>query len=160
MDKNLEAILFEWNFIRSCSISFINDLSDADLDRILPRKGLNTFRKHFQEMIEVQNDYLVAISNSKMAYNGTPDSQFDGNFTKEQLLDNMKSLDSKLEEVLESINENAYVEWFGKKLPLSFHLSAMISHESMHIGQIIAFCYALDIQIPNYIIENWALSGK
>lgn len=160
MDKNLKAILGEWRFIRSCSISFINDLSDSELDGILPRKGLDTFRKHFQEMIEVQNDYMVAINNSKMAFNGTPDNQIDGKATKEQLLEGMKSLDSKLEEILESIDENAYVDWYGEKQPLSFHLSSIICHEAIHVGQMIAFCYALDIKVPDYVTKNWALSGK
>ncbi|MTI96585.1 MAG: hypothetical protein FH749_14110 [Firmicutes bacterium] len=62
MDKVLAALLQEWEFTKSCTKSFINELSDEDLNRKLPRKGLDTFRKHFQEMIAVQKDYVAAIS--------------------------------------------------------------------------------------------------
>jgi len=30
----------------------------------------------------------------------------------------------------------------------------------MHVGQAIAFCYALDMPIPEAVEKNWALSGK
>jgi len=35
----------------------------------------------------------------------------------------------------------------------------MISHESMHVGQIVAFCYSTNIEIPKEIINNMALSN-
>jgi len=35
----------------------------------------------------------------------------------------------------------------------------MIGHENMHVGQIIAFCYATGIEIPESISEPMALEG-
>lgn len=37
--------------------------------------------------------------------------------------------------------------------------SAMIGHEQMHIGQIVAFCYAIGVQIPEKIVNKMALDG-
>lgn len=33
----------------------------------------------------------------------------------------------------------------------------MIGHEQMHIGQIVAFCYAVGIRIPDSIIQTMSL---
>jgi uncharacterized damage-inducible protein DinB len=160
MEKNISGVLKEWEFIRSCSICFIKELSDDDLNRKLPRKGLDTIRKHFQEMIEVQRDYVKAIGTSNMDFNTMADSDMEGKASKEELLEDIKIVDKALITVLEKSHENSQVSWFGHKQVLTFHIGALIAHESMHIGQIIAFCYALDIDIPKYIINNWALSGK
>ncbi|RKD33423.1 hypothetical protein [Thermohalobacter berrensis] len=72
----------------------------------------------------------------------------------------MKLVDNSLKSALDNINKNKQIGWFGEKQLLPYHLSAMIAHETMHIGQIIAFCYTLDIDIPDYVKESWALSGK
>ncbi|MCL2637804.1 MAG: hypothetical protein FWD48_05470, partial [Oscillospiraceae bacterium] len=49
--------------------------------------------------------------------------------------------------------------WFGDEWNIHQHISAMIGHEQMHIGQIIAFCYATGIDIPDNITNTMALSG-
>ncbi|MDF2519388.1 MAG: hypothetical protein K0R84_16 [Clostridia bacterium] len=160
MGKSIEALKKEWEFIRSCSTSFINELSDGDLDRKLPREGLDTLRKHFEEMFEVQNDYVDAINSSVMEFNSPADTDIEGKLTKQELLDNMQKVDEKLFAVLEKANENGQVVWFGEKEHLAYHIAAMIAHEALHIGQIIAYCYALNIDIPEFIVESWALSGR
>lgn len=160
MEKGLQGLQKEWEFIRNCSKTFIKELSDTDLDRKLPRKGLDTIRKHFQEMIEVQIDHVDAIGTNVMEYNSCPDTHIDGNLSKEKMLNRMDMVDKDLSKALEAAHEGLEVEWFGQKQLLPYHLSAMICHESMHIGQIIAFCYVLDIEIPKFVRESWALSGK
>lgn len=42
---------------------------------------------------------------------------------------------------------------------IHLHISAMIGHEQMHIGQIIGFCYATKMQIPTHIVNTMALDG-
>ena len=48
---------------------------------------------------------------------------------------------------------------FGNKHNIHQHICAMISHEMMHIGQVVAFCYAVGITIPDDIVETMALDG-
>lgn len=160
MEKWAEALLSEWEFTRSCTKAFINGLGDEEMDRKLPRKGLDTFRKHFEEMIEVQEAYVAAIGSGVMEFSDKPDSELDGLSSKEELLAGMAAADEHLRSALENAGKDSYVQWFGEERLLPYHIAVIISHESMHIGQIIAFCYALDIEIPGYVVENWALSGK
>jgi hypothetical protein len=60
----------------------------------------------------------------------------------------MADANARFAEVLETASDDAQVEWFGEKRLLSYHLGVIISHEMLHLGQIIAFCYAMDIEIP------------
>ncbi|KAB3529175.1 DinB family protein [Alkaliphilus serpentinus] len=160
MMKNYESLYKEWQFIRSCSISFINELRDEDLDKELPRKGLNTFRKHFEEMINIEKDFIKAIETKVMRFSDISDSDIKGKMSKKVLISTMEMVDATLSSALEALEGEEYIEWGGEKQSLSFYLAFLISHESMHVGQIIAFCYALDIDIPQYVVKNWALSGK
>lgn len=160
MDKQLEALLGEWGFSRDCSKTFLKELDDVDLDCQLPRKGLDTIRKHLREMLEIQRDYTAAIETSVMRFNDIPDSEIDASQSSEELLAEMHKADAALTAALECSSHNTEVDWFGRKKMLPSHLAALIAHEAMHVGQIIAFCYALDIKIPQPVRKHWALSGK
>jgi hypothetical protein len=160
MERCFAALLKEWEFIRGCSRSFVTQMSDADLDRKLPRPGLDTLRKHFEEMIDVQNAYTAAIGTGVMKFSGVPNSEYGGDLPTEELLERMASADRRLAAALETVTPDDQVEWFGEKLDLLGHLATLISHEAMHVGQAIAFCYALDMPIPEAVEKNWALSGK
>lgn len=75
-------------------------------------------------------------------------------------MDQMEQEDHRLKERLKKVNEESTINWFGTEKPLSFHISALIAHESLHIGQIIAFAYVLDLPIPEFVTKNWGLSGR
>ena len=133
MDKSIGALAKEWVFIRSCSKAFIQELSDEQLDAKLPRKGLDTFRKHFQEMIQVQRDYTGALASGAMDFNGVPAAEFDGRGSKEELLEAMAALDGEMIEILSGSSPDQEIQWFGESQLLPFHLSALICHEAQHI---------------------------
>ncbi|PRX29307.1 hypothetical protein BX659_11051 [Orenia metallireducens] len=58
-----------------------------------------------------------------------------------------------------SMGRDEKIEWFGEEKTIYAHLAAMISHEATHVGQIVAFCYAENIQIPQEIVNRMALSN-
>lgn len=160
MECEINGLIEQWESIRCNSLSFINELSDEMLDKSLPRKGLDTIRKHFVEMCEVEKDYVNAIKSGVMDFNGPSDSDIPGDTSKDELINNMKKEDEKLVSYLSNNSYNKNIIWFGEKKSISYHISALIAHESLHIGQIIAFCYLLNIDIPKDVVESWALSGK
>ena len=71
----------------------------------------------------------------------------------------LAELDENLEKALETFDGAETINWFGEQKNIHEHISAMIGHEQMHIGQIIAFCYATKIHIPNDITNIMALDG-
>lgn len=160
MEKQVKGLLEQWESIRENSLSFIENLTDDELNKKLPRKGLDTIRKHLTEMAEVEKDYVHAVESSVMDFNGPADSDISGNTSKSDLTNMMKEIDEELAKVLEKTNVDKEIVWFGEKKSIAYHLSGLIAHEALHVGQIIAFCYELNIEIPADIVEAWALSGK
>ena len=74
-------------------------------------------------------------------------------------IERLAALDKKLESTLETFDGSEKINWFGEKKNIHEHISAMIGHEQMHIGQIVAFCYATNTHIPDEITKAMSLDG-
>lgn len=155
MLDSIKGLLLDWQYGRGIIKCFINELSDEELDKTFPRKELNSIRKQCEELMEVQCCYVKALETGKISFNCSHVEDT----SKEGLLKRMNELDSLLEEILENSSGEEVINWFGEGWIIHRHLSAMISHEQMHIGQIIGFCYATQIQIPKNIVNIMALDG-
>ena len=68
MIASLQALLGDWHETRSITLAFINELSDADLDKPLPRKVLNTIRLQAHELTLVQRDVVASLSSKVLEY--------------------------------------------------------------------------------------------
>lgn len=155
MIDSLKGQLSDWQYGRGIIKDFINLLSESDLDTLFPRKNLNSIRKQCEELIRMETCYVDALKTGKIKFGAAPLTDT----SKASLLDKMDTLDSLLEESIEKFEGTETIDWFGDAWNIHHHLSAMIGHEQMHIGQIIAFCYAVGIQIPDKIINKMALDG-
>ena len=155
MTNSLKGQLAEWNYTRGITLKFISELSDSDLDKTLPRKELNTIRLQIEELAMMQENWVNAITSGKMDFTAEPLE----NKTKQGLASRFETLDKKLEESLISLDGNEAIDWFGEAKSIYEHFASMISHEMMHIGQIIAFCYATGIHVPDEITETMSLDG-
>ena len=155
MINSLKAQLEDWGYNRSITLKFISELSDSDLDKKLPRKELNTIRLQVEELAMMQENWLEAMTTKTMDFAAKPLADT----SKQGLVAKFSELDKKLEEVLATFDGSEVVDWYGEKSNIHSHFSSMIGHEMMHIGQIIAFCYATGIHIPDEITETMALDG-
>lgn len=155
MIESIQALWNEWCYARNLGYLFLTEVSDVDLQKTFPRKNLNTILAQYNELYEIQQDYVDAIELGKIRFTGR-----NLHLTSAaELVDKMKDLDQKLKSKLSDITGCEYVDWFGEKYNIHQHICAMISHEMMHIGQVVAFCYATNITIPHDIIKIMALSG-
>ena len=157
MIESLKALLADWKETRGITQKFINELMDEDLDKILPRKKLNTIRLHFYELILGQNGYVNALTTKAVAF-GDEYLNYES-WPKKDLVERMAELDEKLEKSLQLMDGTESIEFFGGQINVHQIISMMTGHEQMHIGQIIAFCYATGIEIPESIIEHMNLEG-
>ena len=103
----------------------------------------------------MQNNYVDALASKQIKFVWRPLEDI----TKQGITTKLSELDEKMEKMLETFNGNETVDWFGEQKNIHEHISAMIGHEQMHIGQIIAFCYAAEITIPADITNIMALNG-
>ena len=157
MIESLNALLADWKETRGITLEFINQLSDENLDKELPRKVLNTIRLQAYELTVFQNDIVNSLA-TKVVNFDEKDYQYK-NLPKQVLVERMAELDANLEKSLEVMSGTETLEFYGEQRNVHQIISMMIGHENMHIGQIIAFCYAAGIEIPQSISEPMALEG-
>ena len=156
MIESLKALLASWKETRSVTLGFLEELSDADLDRQLPRKELNTIRLQAYELTLFQRDIVNSLGTDKLAYE---EEYKYVNMPTHDIIAKMGELDAQFEKALESLTGNEIMDYYGDKRNVHNIISLLIGHEEMHIGQIIAFCYATGIEIPESISEPLALEG-
>ena len=161
MTKDFKGAVKEWEIARWATMELIKQLGDEGLKMKLPRKGLDTFCKHFEEMIAVQESSVEAMISGTMSFDSCKSSDYDyeGLSTKEELLQKMKNLDERMVEVLSNKEIVAEVDWWGEPKTMIGQISWQIMHEAFHFGQLIAFCHVLDIKVPQEVVNAWAMSG-
>jgi len=156
MIESLKALLADWKGTRSITLAFLNELSDADLDKILPRKKLNTIRLQVYELALFQRDVVNSLGTDRLAYE---EEYIYESLPTQDIITKMTELDTQFEKALESLNGTEMMDYYGQQQNVHQIISMMSGHEQMHIGQIIAFCYATGIEIPESIVEQMALEG-
>ena len=156
MIESLKALLADWKETRSITLTFLNELSDADLDKPLPRKKLNTIRLQAYELTLFQRDIVGSLGTDKLSYE---EEYIYNNLPTQDIIKRMKELDSQFEKALESLSGTETMDYYGEEKNVHQIIAMMSGHEQMHIGQIIAFCYATGIEIPESISEPMALEG-
>jgi len=156
MIESLKALMADWKQTRSIILGFIDELSDADLDKKLPRNELNTIRLQAYELTLFQRDIVNSLTTKVVDFG---EEYLYENLPKEALVERMAELDAELEKALSSMDGAESIDYFGEQQNVHQIISCMIGHENMHIGQIIAFCYATGIEVPVCIAEPMALEG-
>jgi len=156
MVESLKALLAEWKETRKTTLEFLDKLSDADLDKKLPRKTLNTIRLQAYELTLFQRDVVNSLGTNVFAFE---EEYSYVNMPTRGIIERMAELDAQLEKALKSLNGTETMDYYGEPQNVHQILAMMIGHECMHIGQIIAFCYATGIEIPESISEPMALEG-
>ena len=155
MTNALKAQLLDWKYTRGITLKFLSELSDDDLDKKLPRKNLNTIRAQIEELAWVQQNFIDGIVTKKMDFSEIAYADK----SKQGLAKKLAELDDELMDTLKSVDGTEMIDWYGEQSNIHGHISSMIGHEYMHIGQIVAFCYATGIDIPAEIVETMALDG-
>lgn len=156
MTQSLQALLAEWQVTRSIILGFLEELSDADLDKPLPRKVLNTIRLQAYELTLFQRAIVNSLSTKSVDFD--EDDEYKNLPTKE-IIHIMTTLDKELEQALATLDGTETIHIFGDGQNVHQIIATLIGHETMHIGQIIAFCYATGIPVPEEITESMALEG-
>lgn len=156
MTTSLKALLEDWKETRSKTLHFLQELSEADLDKKLPRKKLNTIRLQAYELTLFQRDVVNALGTDTFAF--TEAYPYVEKPT-EQLIQIMANLDAQLEQKMATLTGEEVMDYYGEKHNVHRILSMLNGHEQMHIGQIIAFCYTVGIIVPEKLTHEMALEG-
>ena len=156
MVESLKALLADWTEVRGSILGFLNELSDADLEKKLPRKYLNTIKLQAEELTIFQEDIVESLTTKVVDFG---DEYLYENLSKQAIIEKMAALDAQLEKSLSLMDGTEIIAYYGDQRNVHQIISMMIGHECMHLGQIIAFCYATGIHVPTSISEPMALEG-
>ncbi|MCL2438308.1 MAG: hypothetical protein FWE26_02645 [Coriobacteriia bacterium] len=156
MIYSIEALLKTWQYDhRYVILSLINGLSDDELDREFPGKGPGTARLLFVEMAGIQKNYIDALSTKTVQFEKVPleDSSKDG------IIKRLSALEKELEKALEGLDGTETVDFCGEDENVHALIAGLIGHVNMYVGQLVAFCHATGIDIPEDAIESLGLDG-
>ena len=165
MIYSLKALLEEWKETRQTTRIFLAELSDEALDKKLPRQFLNTIKLQAEELTIFQEDVIRSLETRRLAFGEQyiethgSDEYIYTNMSRAALLKKMNMLDTNLTQALEKLDGTEMIDYYGEPRNVHQIISSLTSHEAMHIGQIIAFCYTVGIEIPTAITEPMALEG-
>jgi len=162
-NKNIQEVLIKgWKETRKLTYDFIEEVSLENLNRKLPRPGLDTFAKQIYEMALVQKDYAKVLQGCALDFSDVAGITFGKEEyvakNKEELIDLLKEGDKFFYDNIVNITDwRSEVDVFGDKIPKYAILELLTRHETLHHGQFIAFAYLLKIELPKSWITAWAL---
>ena len=156
MIESLQGQFRIWAYARRNTIRFLEQLSESDLKNHLPRKTFATIFEQIAEMAWVQKCFVDGIETGEMDSTDWTVPAFEG---RDGLLEQMKLFDEKMERVLAGCDGTEVVTWSGRGRNVHEAVSLMLMHETMHLGQIIAFCHSLGIGIPEDVTKAMFLTG-
>ncbi|WP_407375522.1 DinB family protein [Methanobrevibacter sp.] len=159
MDQELQQVVADWRYLRENTLAFINSLSEEELKKKLPRPGLDSFMKHFEEMCDVEQAYLDACLSGSMEFDCVQENEdYKGESSKEQIIAKMQEQDERIDKIIQE-KADGKITWSEDDIKsLNSQLRNLCVHETLHIGQLIAFSYVMGIAIPEFVVEGWALS--
>ncbi len=163
--KTVEILIKVWRETRGLIYDFIHDVPLDKLNKKLPRPGLDNFAKHLYEMALVQDAYTEVLKGNPLSFSKIEGVTFGQQdyvaSSKQDLIKMLKDADNRLNDVVNSVEDwNNSVEVFGENIPKYAVLDIMNRHETLHLGQFVAFGYLLEIDFPESIITTWALPTR
>lgn len=154
----VESLLQTFAVNRQLTYDLLSEVKKRDLDRKMPRPGLDTISKHVQEMAAVQEAFANSSMSGTMNFAGVPDVfEFKGHEGAEELKARLEKADALMHKQLLSSGVAKFVEWDGERLTIDQHIVSLIAHEVFHQGMITMALYALGMAIPKSWMTAWAL---
>lgn len=158
MNNLMELAWNSWVETREETLIFIESLSVEDMVRKLPRPGLDSFGYHFQELGVIQDAFTTALKTgemdySKMGFEEDPYLYSDHDRLKKFLIE----IDNEFKKTIGNVdNPVDTINWGLPRNPSAIeHVFWLMQHETLHHGQLMAFCYIMGVNIPEELNQHW-----
>lgn len=144
----------EWTAMRQLTVDLLDACSNDELHFALA-PGQGALWKQFRHIGRVQEDYLLAFETGHVVFDPANGS-FTGAATVPDLTAYLARIDARHTEMLQTLDPNRTVDWFGEMVSAQTHLVRLISHETLHHGQLMLAWMALGHKFP----PSWAAWGE
>ncbi len=142
-----------WSFTRGLTRDLLDEMSDSDL-LFLPGPQLGAFWKQFRHVGRVQECYIDALSTGKIDFSPEGKS-YDQGPSKKWLIEYLNRLDKTLFELIEALDWEAEMDWFGEDVRIFEHMMRMVTHETLHHGQWVVYMRLMNKAFP----DSWMVWG-
>ena len=158
----LERALAAWGETRKHTYDLLDVLTDEQPLESFPRPLFNSFGKQLQELGVIQKAYANAIRTGHVDYSEMA-FEFDNDMiiSKTKLREFLEEMDTEFVDVVRGSDPYKEIDWGLPSNPILLeHVYWLLQHEVLHHGQLAAYCYLLNIDLPTSWIEAWAFPPK
>ncbi len=160
MDEIKQIFMNRWRFTRSETLEILENLDDEQL-RFKPEgEHWQALYYQFGCCARTQLIYAKALREGKMDFSWFGSHEFpdkESFTTKEAIREALNEADKAWLDALENATPEATVTWPGFPAPLVLHISNLLEHERMHLGQLISYHTVAGYELPPKFKRNWAL---
>ncbi len=149
--KDLES---EWNWARGLTLDLLKASSDEDLIFEL-NSACGPLWKQFRHIARVHENYLHALKTKQIAF-GTEGCTYEGDSSQVALTDYFQRLQRQHSSAFQSFDSSSKIDWFGEPKSLDLHFLSLLTHETLHHGQLILYWRAMGRDFP----ESWSDWGE
>lgn len=151
-----------WNVVRTETLEILNSLDDKSLQFKPQGERWQPIYYQFGCLLRTQQVYAKAIMEGKMDFSWFHDKTLFAKTNFQTRLQLLKALEDVDREWIRCIRQKReqddfVVRWPGVKMALPNHITALISHERLHHGQLISYFTLANKDLPKGFKMNWAL---
>ena len=130
------AFRSSWDFTRGLTLDLVGTLDTGALE-FAPGPGLGPMWKQFRHVGRVQENYVEALEGGRIRFAVT--DTYRGGASSDDLAAYLRSVDDRMNRVLDSIAGDVEIDWGEERIPLDMHLDRLVAHETLHHGQWVVY---------------------
>lgn len=161
MKDMLGTFVERWEFTRGETLAILDNLTDEQLHFKPQGRTWKPLYWQFTCAARTQLVYAHAVAEGKMDFSLFHDDKMPGKDDYTTKKDIKAFLDYADKHWLQAIHHMKHAEapiaWPAAEIPLVLHISGLMEHERMHLGQLISYHTMADIALPLSFKENWSL---
>ena len=144
----------EWAHARCLTWDLLNVCTAEDLG-FAPGPDGGSLWKQFRHVGRVHGDYLDGVRTGVMRFDSALGG-YDGGASRDALCAYFDGLERRHRDTFAGPELSSHIDWFGDAVARDIHLVRLISHETLHHGQLILYWHALGRDFPKSW-ESWGL---
>jgi len=160
MDNINQAFINRWQFTRSETLEILDNLTSEQLQFKPEGEHWQPLSYQFACCARTQLIYAKAVHEGKMDFSWFGSQEFPSKnafTTKDEILGLLNEADQAWTNALKHAATDTRIVWPDFSAPLVLHISNLLEHERMHLGQLISYHTMAGYELPSNFKRNWAL---
>jgi len=160
MDEIKRSFMNRWQFTRGETLEILENLNDEQLGFKPDGERWQALYYQFNCCARTQLVYAKAIREDKMDFSwfGSQELPSKSAFTsKDEIRALLNEANETWIDAIETAAPDKTIVWPDFSAPLALHISNLLEHERMHLGQLISYHTLAGYELPPNFKRNWSL---